>query len=157
MPDAEEVAAEAMHQRQIELASSIFDKAAAYENGIILAGFGAFFALWAGMASHLSSQIVLLTGSSFGVALMLYVGWNVYMMLWRTGWHRPYREVLDADLPASRKAELWTAVQQRHRREALTVISKVWPLVLIPCLFLSFGSAMVLAVAGYVEVVRTAG
>lgn len=81
---------EQLRDLYVEYHSSLYSTAAAYDNAIILGGFAAFFALWAGTADDLPRLARLVTVALMGVSLMAYVAVTVGQMLLRQ-WHLEWR------------------------------------------------------------------
>ena len=75
--------AEAFKEHYVEYHSSLFSSTAAYDNTVILGGFLAFFALWAGAADDIPRFARLVTVALMGVSLMLYMAVTIGQMLHR--------------------------------------------------------------------------
>lgn len=74
---------ELLRDRYIEFHASMYSSTSTYDNALILAGFAAFFALWAGTASDIPSFARLVTVALMGVSLMFYIAVTVGQMLLR--------------------------------------------------------------------------
>ena len=75
--------AELLQERYIEFHASMYSSTSSYDNAIILAGFAAFFALWAGTGDDIPRFARLVTVALMGIALMAYIAVTVGQMLLR--------------------------------------------------------------------------
>lgn len=80
---AEQAEAERIKEHYVEYHSSLYSTAATYDNAVILGGFVAFFALWAGTAEDIPRFARLVTMGLMGVSLMLYMAVTIGQMLHR--------------------------------------------------------------------------
>lgn len=83
--------AKLLEERLLEYHASLYSKASAYDNAVILAGFAAFFALWAGTADDIPRFARLITVAMMGVSLMSYVAVTIGQMLLRQ-YHLEWRQ-----------------------------------------------------------------
>jgi len=65
----------------IKVASALYDKAVAYTNVIILAGYAAFFATWNTMKANMSRAEMLLAAFCITFSLVFFVFWEVTKMI----------------------------------------------------------------------------
>jgi len=63
-----------------EFQSRLFDASTAYNQLIVIGGYGAFFAVWSAFASHISRVVLLLSGMLMTISLVVYVTWTVVNM-----------------------------------------------------------------------------
>ena len=81
--EAQRKQAEKLKEHYVEYHSSLYSTAATYDNAVILGGFAAFFALWAGTADDIPRLARLITVALMGVSLMLYMAVTIGQMLHR--------------------------------------------------------------------------
>jgi hypothetical protein len=81
--EAAKAQAELLKERYIEFHSALFSSTSKYDNAVILGGFAAFFALWAGTAGDIPRFARLITVALMGLSLMVYIGVTVGQMLLR--------------------------------------------------------------------------
>jgi predicted neutral ceramidase superfamily lipid hydrolase len=65
----------------IKVTSALYDKAVAYTNVIIIAGYVAFFAIWNTMKANMSRPEMLLTAFCMTFSLVFFVFWEVTKMI----------------------------------------------------------------------------
>lgn len=104
--------AQVIKDHYLEYHHSLYSTAAIYDNAVILAGFAAFFALWAGIAGDLPKFARLIDVALMGVSLMAYVAVTIGQMLQRQfflEWKRGALFSAYAD-DAQRFVEEWDAI-----------------------------------------------
>lgn len=76
---------QAAHDKRIEdlikILSALYDKAAAYANLIMAAGYAAFFAVWANMKSFMSPTQMRVSAIAMTVSLVVFVAWELTKMI----------------------------------------------------------------------------
>ena len=65
----------------IKVASALYDKAVAYTNVIILAGYAAFFTVWSTMKAKMSHREMLVAAFCITFSLVFFVFWEVTKMI----------------------------------------------------------------------------
>jgi hypothetical protein len=65
----------------IKVASTLYDKAVAYTNVIILAGYAAFFTVWSNMKARMSHTEMLVAAFCITFSLVFFVFWEVTKMI----------------------------------------------------------------------------
>lgn len=107
----------------IRITSALYDKASAYTNIVIAAGFVGFFTVWGNMKDHLS--IVQMSTSAFSITLSLtvFILWEVYMMWIRSKSINERHTVIKAP-----PAEFKVALEKQEKSEQLRNIQthKIW-------------------------------
>jgi len=68
----------------IQSQEQMFQKLEAYSRTIITLGYAGVFAIWAFVKDHLSHRAVLWTAMLVGFSLLVYIAWEVAMMIHRT-------------------------------------------------------------------------
>jgi hypothetical protein len=77
---------------KVEYATEVYGVATAYDNVILLAGYAAFFGLWAGVSGDVTPACRLITAALMGVSLFCYILWQIAQM-----WNRQRFEIKQAD------------------------------------------------------------
>jgi hypothetical protein len=72
---------DAIYERRLKFVDDAQGKATAYDTAITVAGYGAFFGLWAGVASDVAPKVRAATAALMGISLLLYVSWVMLAML----------------------------------------------------------------------------
>jgi len=122
----------------IRVTSALFDKAAAYTNLIIIAGFAGFFAVWSSMKVYLSPLEMFTSAFCVTVSLSVFIFWEVFGMLVRS---RTLKELLKVlNTPA---AEFQGALAKQQKTEQLRNIwvFRIWAV----ALFFTIAPALVAA------------
>ena len=134
---------EEIRDRLVKLQSEIFSGATAYDNGVILAGYVAFFALWAGTVKDVSHLCRLLSVALMGGSLLCYVTWHVVQMLTRQRFEWKMSAVFKFAGDPVRFNREWMKTAQEQ--EIATVrLMRFWPWLFIPALTLGFMAGGVL-------------
>lgn len=125
--------------RRLKFASEAWGYASAYDTAITVAGYGAFFALWAGVADDLTPAARAITVVLMAVSVLLYVTWTMLLMLVRHSWDGEFVRAMEIeDVRAA--IEVWDDIEDRKRKRLLAIQNRWWGLV--------FGSAVVTGFAG---------
>jgi len=111
----------------IRVMSALFDKAAAYTNLIVVAGFAGFFAVWGSMKAHLSQVEMFTSALCITISLTVFIFWEVFGMLVRSKNLKELLVVLNT--PA---AEFQAALAKQQKTEQLRNIwiFRIWTVVL---------------------------
>ena len=104
---------------------------AAYDNSIIIAGYAAFFALWAGLSSDLPSFTRLISAAFMAPSLILYIGWQIVVMITRQNFDSGRAAVLDPDLTLEEMHKEWRKLERRSG-VAMAKLARFNPYVLWP-------------------------
>jgi hypothetical protein len=132
-----------VRDKLIKLQSEIYGTAAAYDNGVIIAGYVAFFALWAGTAKDLSHLCRLATVALMGTSLMFYMGWHIIQMLTRQRYEFKMADVFKSAEDPERFNREWAETAQKQ--DIATVrLMRFWPYVFVPALASGFAAGAVL-------------
>ena len=111
----------------IKIVSALYDKAAAYANLIMAAGYAAFFAVWANMKALMSPAQMRISALAMTVSLIIFVSWELTKMI-RTS--LSLKKQLDL---ANSEGEEFAKKFAEHQKEQRAVNVKflaVWPYVL---------------------------
>ena len=127
--DLEARSRDARLNRLVARHGEVMGKARDYTNIIIVAGYVAFFTLWAGIADDLDVLVRCLTAGLLGLSLVVFVGWEIAGMVIRVIAERPFGELDPTDHYPGDFEERWDramAVSIRMQRQYITA----WPWVL---------------------------
>jgi uncharacterized membrane protein len=132
---AEELAKKALERDKdervevlIRVMSAMFDKAMAYTNLILVAGFAGFFAVWGSMKEHLSDVERSLSAFAITISLTIFIFWEVFAMVARSKNFKGLLRVLEAP-PEKFQAAL--AKQQQAERLQNIWTLRIWAVVLV--------------------------
>jgi len=112
----------------IRILSAMYDKAMAYTNLIIVAGYAGFFAVWSSMKDNLSPVELFLSALCITLSLTVFIFWEVFGMIARTKNLKGLLRVLDAP-PNEFQAAL--AKQQMAEKKQNIWVLRIWLVALI--------------------------
>ena len=112
----------------IKVTSALFDKAVAYTNVIILAGYAAFFAVWSTMKVSMSKSEMLLTAFCITFSLVFFVFWEVTKMIINSKSLTGLTKVLNAPPHEFNKR---LAEQQKPEQRLNVRLMKYWVIILV--------------------------
>lgn len=76
-----EIALREFYDRSAEYIQKMYDAGTTYNQVIVLAGYAAFFAVWSATAEDLPRWVVLASGASIIISVIVYVAWSVANMV----------------------------------------------------------------------------
>lgn len=139
MPDMQKIVEELAKKAQerekdervevlIRVMSALFDKAMAYTNLIVLAGFAGFFAVWGSMKAHLSPVEMFTSALCITISLTVFIFWEVFGMVVRSKNLKELLRVLEVP-----PADFSRAMAQQQKTEQLRNIwvFRIWIVVLV--------------------------
>jgi hypothetical protein len=88
----------------IQQQDQFFQKAEAYSKTIIALGYAGLFAVWSFVKDHLSHRAMVLTAALVGFSLIIYIAWEVYLMINRALLHDRFNKTLKANPADQAKA-----------------------------------------------------
>ncbi len=112
----------------IRILSAMYDKAMAYTNLIIVAGYAGFFAVWSSMKDNLSPVEMFLSALCITLSLTVFISWEVFGMIARTKNLKGLLRVLDAP-PNEFQAAL--DKQQMAEKTQNICVLRIWIVALI--------------------------
>lgn len=115
-----------------------------WANAVIIAGYAAFFALWAGTASDIDRFARLSTVSVMGVSLMLYICWLFIQMLTRQRFEHKRAAIFEHAADPVRFNSEWIENQQAHGVAQMRVM-RFWPFFFFPSAMLGLFAGSLLA------------
>jgi hypothetical protein len=127
-----------VRDKLIKLHSEVYSGAAAYDNGVILAGYVAFFALWTGIHNDVSSLCRLVTVALMGASLICYMAWHIIQMLTRQRFEFKFAEVFkSATTDPTRFNREWNETAQKQEI-ATARLMRFWPFLFVPAVAFGF-------------------
>lgn len=159
-PNLQEVIRQAAEKQQIEVGEKIietqikivtasYDKAAAYNNVIIVAGYAAFFGLWSLTKGYLSKDLAVWAALLMCISLATFVFFQVYQMAFVShGLHKKYLSLQDKLKGKSAQAILaeLKALEDESKR-ALVRFLPAWRIHLLIAVATGLSAFLVLAYA----------
>jgi hypothetical protein len=128
----------------INFASAVFDKAAAYENIIIAAGYVAFFSVWAATAEHLTRTAVLWSGGLISISLIAYVMWHVLQMSVRLKTQPAFGKIVQDNPAPDEFLRRWQEVETQQNKDSIIML-RVWPYFFLTSLVTGLAGGVLLA------------
>jgi hypothetical protein len=128
----------------IKFYGQMFDKASAYTNLIVGAGYGGIFAVWSATKSYLGRTEVLASGVALVFSLLIFIGWNVLIMLLNARNVNHLEVLIKApleDVPKITAAAELDYAKQKYRLRC------AWVVVLVLTLVSGFGAGLILIYA----------
>ena len=110
-------------QKLILINGEIFEKAAAYDNVIMIGGFAAFYATWSGAVSLLERWAVLWSGALISVSLTLYICWHIYSMVVRQIGQRRFATVIQTSTDPIAFEAAWQKAELQLRKDNAVMLS----------------------------------
>jgi hypothetical protein len=126
-----------VRDKLIKLHGDTYSSAAAYDKGVIVAGYVAFFGLWAGAANDVSHLCRLVTVALMGTSLLCYMAWHILQMLTRQRFEFQFASVFEE----AENPEVFNrayAETQERMTVAMAKLMKFWPWVFIPAVGFGF-------------------
>lgn len=119
------------YDKYVSAQAEVFAKARDYTNVIIVAGYAAFFGIWAGLVHDVPAWVRLAAGGLMAVSLLLFVSWELLVMHRRVASGARLGAVLkDIAYPADFEAAWDEAVAENARRDLR--LARFWPLIFYP-------------------------
>ena len=116
-------------QRGYELTFQMFEKATAYENVILVAGYAGFFALWSAVAHEMPRDTTLWSVGLIGVSLVAYVAFHIAQMVTRAVFQFRTMATVAKKLNDADFHDVWAEQMQKPQR-ANSIVLMAWPVVL---------------------------
>jgi hypothetical protein len=115
------------HEKQVEdlirVLSSLYDKAAAYTNLILAAGYAGFFAVWANVKVLMTPIELRISGLSMTLSLLVFVAWEITKMIYTSRSLTDLVKVSDADAQSIDQKLL---EHEKHHRRINVRLLRVW-------------------------------
>lgn len=124
-----------------------------YTNFIIVAGYAAFFGLWAGLAQDLSSLVRLSAGGLMSISLLLFVSWELVAMHHRIASANRLGRVLSETTYPDDFESKWRQACARNARNEFKFI-QLWPWVFYPTCFTGLLGGGILGVAAFCRIAQ---
>jgi hypothetical protein len=110
---------DAIYARRLKLVDEAYGKAAAYDTAITVAGYGAYFALWSGVAHDVGAVVRNGSAALMGVSLLLYIGWTMLGMLTRHRYDEEFVASIQRTQPVADAILEWDAVERKKQKAQL--------------------------------------
>lgn len=127
---------ERLRDELISVNSQIFDKASAYTNLVIVAGYAGFLTVWTNVRTTMTHRELVASGLAIFVSLAVFVVWEIFTMIYLARAMQQFARVAEA--PPSKVAEIFGQMQRAQQRAVLRNRALwMWALLatLIPGLF----------------------
>ena len=125
----------------IQAQQQSFQKAEAYSKTIIGLGYVGLFAIWSFVKDHLSHRAVLLTAMLTGFSLIVFIAWEIWLMIWRTRLQDRFNLAIK-DRPADTAKAINDFVEQMRNDEIRG--TRVWKYIQIFTVIPGFAAALIL-------------
>jgi hypothetical protein len=138
---------DAIYERRLKFVDEAHGKATAYDTAITIAGYGAFFALWSGVAGDVSPTARTATAALIGVSLLFYIGWTMLAMLTRHRYDKEFVEAIQKSQSPDEAIAEWDMVDLKKRLAQLSLL-RWWRFI--------YGTAVLTGVSGALLLVYNA-
>lgn len=118
--------------------------ASAYDSAITVAGYGAFFGLWAGVAKDITPVARAATAFLMGTSLLLYILWTLGSMVARHRFDAQFAASMKKNQDAATAFLEWDAIERTKQAYLLWVQSRFWLPVFGTTVFLGLSGTLVL-------------
>jgi hypothetical protein len=125
----------------IQQQNQIFQKLEAYSKTIIVLGYAGLFALWGFVKDNLSHRAIVWTAALVGFSLIVYIAWEVGLMVQRALSQHRFNQTLKAN-PADRAKAISDFVEQTRAAEIRS--TGWWLVILILTVGPGFAGALIL-------------
>lgn len=125
----------------VEVFGRLFDKGVAYTNAVILAGYAAFFAIWAFVREAMPAQLHVVTALLMTISCGTFISWEVYKIVSSARSMRQLSSLVH-DEPAAAIAA-FEAEQKRARRLELAQ-ARAWAVVISVAALTGFSAALLM-------------
>jgi len=123
-------------EQQKQLLASVYQRASAYSNLVILAGYAGLFAIWQLTREHLDKEITILTALFASTSIILFVGFETYKMISHAIFIRKLDRVLLTYIPEPDRLNAWQQAWINYAQ----IESRIWLYFLIPMVLTGFGA-----------------
>ena len=143
LQNAEEDALNRIFEKQIEVQSILFDRAATYNNVVVTMGYAGFFGILAYAKDSLDPRDIKLIVVLLGLSLFLFVIWTVVTSFVNAMTIMPLSKILMLEVTPTQKLLLITT-QQKMAKRANLVYYNTWYFVFFISLISGFGAGLLL-------------
>lgn len=139
--------------KQVWAQTEVLSKARDYSNFIIVAGYAAFFGLWAGMAKDLPPSVRLAIGGLMTVSICGFIGWELVSMHQRMRSGARLAQTLTESRYPVDFDERWDRALAQNSRGDLRLMG-IWPWIYYPTCVTGLVAGLALAAAAFWGVVK---
>lgn len=129
---------------KIEYHRDMYGFANSYDNILMLAGYGAFFALWAGIADDVTEVTRAICVVGLGISLISYIVWQLIQMLTRQRWEFERAEAFERELEPEAFNDIWDKALEKYTKRQNREIRIYWPITFGTSVILGIGSGIFL-------------
>lgn len=129
----EETDAERARSIMVDTAMKVFDRAVAFNNIVIFAGYAGAFTIWNFTREHMSKYAEVSIALLLTVSVATYVFFEVFKMLSTTRSVLRQTELMKRKLPAVQFLDEWEKLDKQIHRETMNVTLPIWRVALITC------------------------
>jgi hypothetical protein len=140
---AQEEHARAIRDRFIQYHADVYGYAQQYDNTIVLAGYAAFFGLWAGVHNDVTQLARLVTVMLMGTSLIFYIAWHLLQMITRQKYEFRRADLFSFASDLQRFNKAWED-NQKEAALAQAKIIRLWPFIFVPSVALGFLGGIIL-------------
>jgi hypothetical protein len=133
---AEEGQADKVRKYLVELNSKMFEKAQAYLNVVILAGYAGGFATWSATRANLPPNANVAIALALASSLLVFVLWEVFGMILRSRSFNRMRPLLTKAKSAKEFLAAVTSIEEQQAKDAIA-LTWAWGIVLSICVSLA--------------------
>jgi len=119
----------------------VYEKAQAYTNAILLAGYAGVFGLWSFAKGSMTGRATNWVVLSAGVSLLMFISWEIVQMVWRAIAAEKFVKLVDKS--PQEFFELLSVQEAGNRRDSARQML-VWKCVLIPTVVSAYLAAIML-------------
>ena len=129
---------------KIEYHRDMYGFANSYDNVLMIAGYGAFFALWTSIAHDITQISRAITVIAMGVSLLFYVAWHLIQMISRQRWEFERSEAFQHELDPETFNRIWNDALEKYLKRQNREIRLFWPAIFATSVALGLGSGIFL-------------
>lgn len=117
--------------------AKVFEKASAYTNIIILAGYAGGFTIWSSTKAQLGDKANIWVATLLGFSLLVFIGWEIFMMILRSRQFGKVRPLLTSEISPK---DFFKKLEVLKNDEAKSTVwfTGIWSVIL----FLTIGPAL---------------
>lgn len=131
---------EAVKKYMLEVSSKVFERAVAYTNVIMVAGYAALFAIWAYTKDSLPKKAVICIATMILISLCAFIMFEVFKMITSSRQFFANRKIALSDLATDKFFENLKTVQ-KNEAKYLFWLMPIWYVTLVIAIVPAFGAA----------------
>lgn len=135
---------EAILEQRLKFVTSAWGAATAYDTAVTVAGYGAFFGLWAGIAKDITPVARTSSAALMAMSLTTYILWHIVLMFARHRHDTEFAKVLSVPAEPAETLLAWDAVELKSQRTLTSIQHRLWRPIFGLSLVTGMGAAVVL-------------